>query len=166
MAHPVRLRILSLLTGSTLTAAEVARELGITHANASYHLRHLLAAGTVEIAGEERIRGATAKRYRYDMGRDLNLSGTPRTDGAARAPRQRFYGAVADELRRRAARIKPTANRTHATDAELWIDPAVWEQLKSTVDDVSDRLHRAARPAREPGAILVSATYVMFEMRA
>jgi hypothetical protein len=84
----------------------------------------------------------------------------------ARAPRQRFYSAVADELRRRATRIKPTANRTHATDAELWIDPAVWEELKSTLDDVSDRLHQAAQPARAPGAILVSATYIMFEMRA
>ena len=39
LAHPVRLRILSLLTGADLTAADVARELGITHANASYHLR-------------------------------------------------------------------------------------------------------------------------------
>ena len=35
LAHPVRLRILSLLTGADLTAADVARELGITHANAS-----------------------------------------------------------------------------------------------------------------------------------
>lgn len=166
MAHPLRLRILSLLTGSALTAAEVARELGITHANASYHLRHLLAAGTIEIAGEERIRGGTAKRYRYDLERDLNLSGAPRTDPQAWGHRQRFYGAIADELRRRARRIASTPNRAHATDAELWIDAAVWAELKSTVDDVSDRLHRAAQPARTPGAIRVSATYVMFEMQA
>ena len=39
LAHPVRLRILSLLTGADLTAADVARELGLTHANASHHLR-------------------------------------------------------------------------------------------------------------------------------
>ena len=41
VAHPVRLRILSLLTGTELSAAEVARELDLTHANASYHLRVL-----------------------------------------------------------------------------------------------------------------------------
>ena len=117
MAHPLRLRILSLLTGSALTAAEVARELGITHANASYHLRHLLAAGTIEIAGEERIRGGTAKRYRYDLERDLNLSGKPRTDPEAWGARQRFYAAVADELRRRARRIASTPHRAH--DAHL-----------------------------------------------
>ena len=166
LAHPVRLRILSLLTGSALTAAEVARELGITHANASYHLRHLLAAETIEIAGEERIRGGAAKRYRYDVTQEVNHAATPLTGGSAQVSRQRFYLAVADELRRRAPRIKPTRNRAHATDAELWIEPAVWEELKSTVDDVSDRLHRAALAPRTPGAILVSATYVMFEMRA
>ena len=42
VAHPVRLRILSLLTGAAMTATEVAAELGLTHANASYHLRRLL----------------------------------------------------------------------------------------------------------------------------
>ena len=47
MAHPIRLRILSLLTGAPMTAADVARELGITHANASYHLRNLLAGGVI-----------------------------------------------------------------------------------------------------------------------
>ena len=70
-AHPVRLQIMSLLTGASLTAAEVARELGLTHANASYHLRTLLAAGLIVPAGEERIRGGIAKRYRYDAASDI-----------------------------------------------------------------------------------------------
>ena len=65
VAHPVRLQILSLLTGTELSAAEVARELGITHANASYHLRTLLDAGELVIASEEKIRGGVAKRYRH-----------------------------------------------------------------------------------------------------
>ena len=65
MAHPVRLRMVSLLTGSAMSAAEVARELGLTHANASYHLRILLDSGEIVEAGEERIRGGVAKKYRY-----------------------------------------------------------------------------------------------------
>ena len=64
MAHPLRLRMLSLLTGAELSAAEVARELGITHANASYHLRVLLDAGELEVAGEEKIRGGVASGCR------------------------------------------------------------------------------------------------------
>src|SRR4029453_13180152 len=79
-AHPVRLQIMSLLTGAPLTAAEVARELGLTHANASYHLRTLLAGGLIVPAGGERMRGGLAKRYRYDAGPDMEQekAGGPR----------------------------------------------------------------------------------------
>ncbi|MDQ3616910.1 MAG: helix-turn-helix domain-containing protein [Actinomycetota bacterium] len=48
-----------------MSAAEVARELDLTHANASYHLRVLAAADLVVQAGGERIRGGVAKRYRH-----------------------------------------------------------------------------------------------------
>ena len=64
-AHPLRLRMLSLLTSSAMSAAEVARELDITHANASYHLRLLHDADLVVVESEERIRGGVAKRYRH-----------------------------------------------------------------------------------------------------
>jgi len=164
MAHPVRLRILSLLTGAPLTAAEVARELGLTHANASYHLRNLLATGTIEIAGEERIRGATAKRYRYSIDREPDLTEPPPTGSVHERQRRLLYDAVAGELRRRAKRVRPRARRGHVTDAELWVDPAEWEAIKSTVDELSNRLHRGAKPPRTPGTILVNATLVMFEM--
>ena len=90
LAHPVRLRILSLLTGAELTAAEVARELGITHANASYHLRFLLDAGEIVVSGEEKIRGGVARRYRHHWrrrtARGPSRRGRPRGghDGRAR----------------------------------------------------------------------------------
>jgi DNA-binding transcriptional ArsR family regulator len=165
MAHPVRLRILSLLTGAALTAAEVARELGLTHANASYHLRRLLATGTITFAGEERIRGGTAKRYRYDVDREPDLS-EPRATGAVHERQRRLlYEAIAAELRRRARHVRPHARRGHVTDAELWVDPSEWEAMKSTVDELSNRLHRGAKPPRTPGTILVNATLIMFEMQ-
>ena len=63
-AHPLRLQILSLLTGTSMSAAELARELGTTQANASYHLRVLADAAHVVPADEVKIRGGVAKRYR------------------------------------------------------------------------------------------------------
>jgi DNA-binding transcriptional ArsR family regulator len=164
MAHPIRLRVLSLLTGAAMTAAEVARELHLTHANASYHLRQLLAAGTIQVAGEERIRGGLAKRYRYDLDRDLNLDGPPPSGPAHLRRRQQLYAAVATELRRRSGQVRPSQGRLHLTDAELWIDPDLWHEVKSTVDELSERLHRAARPPHTEGTILVNATFAMFEM--
>jgi DNA-binding transcriptional ArsR family regulator len=66
LAHPLRMRILSLLTGTAMSAAEVAREFGESQANISYHLRRLHAAGLLHVAEEVRIRGGRAKRYRHD----------------------------------------------------------------------------------------------------
>jgi len=165
LAHPVRLRILSLLTGSPMTAAEIARELKLTHANVSYHLRQLHAAGTIEAAGEEHIRGGVAKRYRYDVERDLKPSpstGTP-TPGHM-GQRRAVYAALATELRRRAKHLRHSPGRSHMTDAELWVDPETWSGIRARVEAASDALHRAARPPRTPGTIRVNASIALFEM--
>lgn len=65
LAHPLRLRMLSLLTGAELSAAQVARELGTTQANASWHLRLLRDAGLLADAGEVPGPGGRSRRYRY-----------------------------------------------------------------------------------------------------
>src|SRR6478735_12298057 len=99
LAHPVRLRILSLLTGADLTAADVARELGLTHANASYHLRFLLDAGEIVVSGEETIRGGRARRYRHHWrGEDRPQTGSGAADPEAATMVVR---AAVEELQRR-----------------------------------------------------------------
>jgi DNA-binding transcriptional ArsR family regulator len=165
LAHPVRLRILSLLTGAPMTAAEVARELGLTHANASYHLRQLSGIGTIVIAGEERIRGGVAKRYRYNVDKDLRRSEPPPTGEAPTEDHRLFYAALASELTRRVAQLRRTG-RSQLTDAELWVDPAVWLGIRDRIGAASTDLHLAAQPPRTPGTIRVSATIALFEMAA
>ena len=65
-AHPIRLRLLSLLTGAAMSAAEAGRELGYSQAAASYHLRVLERAGLVRVVETVRLRGGEAKRYRHE----------------------------------------------------------------------------------------------------
>jgi DNA-binding transcriptional ArsR family regulator len=162
MAHPIRLRIMSLLTGASLTAAEVARELGISHANASYHLRNLLTAGLIVPAGEEKIRGGIAKRYRYDAhGEDDRMRALgPRTDDQIRSD----YAAVADELirRTRMTGFQPTGNLL--ADADLWLDPETWHELRLRIAGLVTELHDKAQPPRTPGTIRTGTTVAMFEM--
>ena len=164
MAHPVRLRILSLLTSSPLTAAEVARELGLTHANASYHLRNLHSAGIVVVAGEEKIRGGVAKRYRYDPARDR----APETPGEKGA----LYTALGHELIRRVAQGRwsaaggPPPAPALLGDGDFWIDPVKWRELHNTIAGVLRELHDAAHPPHTPGTIRTSTTVAMFEMES
>jgi hypothetical protein len=44
------------------------------------------------------------------------------------------------------------------------VDPAEWEGITATVNELSNRLHRSAKPPRTPGTIFVNATIAMFEM--
>lgn len=161
MAHPVRLRIMSLLTGAALTAAEVARALGLTHANASYHLRTLLAGGLIVPTGEEKIRGGMAKRYRHDVEREeeADRHRPPRSPGEIHA----LYAGAAHELIRRSTRGDWSAKNS-MTDAELWIDQATWDELRERMTQLSRDLHAAAQPPRTPGAVRTSTTMAMFQI--
>jgi DNA-binding transcriptional ArsR family regulator len=164
LAHPVRLRILSLLTGAELSAAEIARELGITHANASYHLRLLRDSGQIEVAGEEKVRGGVARRYRYDVTKGFT---DPRERGRhpTRDEAQVMFAALAAELRRRARAIVTGPDSVNlTTDAELWVDLDRWRELRDRVSEVSRDLHHAARPPHTPGTVRVSATVALFRM--
>jgi DNA-binding transcriptional ArsR family regulator len=156
LAHPVRLRILSLLTGAAMSAAEVARELDLTHANASYHLRQLVAAGQLVEAGEEVIRGGRAKRYRYD----LTAPGVAAQDADQRAA---WFRLLAAELVRRSASVLPEG-RQHSTDAELWVPSETWRRALERLTEISTELHASALPPRSPGTVHASVTLSMFAM--
>lgn len=155
LAHPLRLQMLSLLTGAELSAAEVARELDITQANASYHLRTLLDAGLLEVVSEERIRGGVAKRYRHDT--EVPVATRPERLGV-------YAQALAAEMVRRAE--LRSDGPTTSTDAELWVRPEVWSDIVDRVAAAMHDLHQSARPPRTPGTIRTSSTAMLFEMEA
>lgn len=156
VAHPLRLQMLSLLTGTELCAAEVARELDITHANASYHLRVLLEAGELVEAGEVKIRGGVAKRYRHPWRQAKDKKPDPEAV-------QLYVRAVAEELvRRAAARVPDPGNQL--SDAEMWVTPEVWEQVTQHVLAATELIHDQAQPPRTEGTIHVNLTTAAFRM--
>jgi DNA-binding transcriptional ArsR family regulator len=157
LAHPLRLRLLSLLTAGPASAAELARETGGAHANISYHLRTLDAAGLVELDSETSVRGGRQRRYRVtDIQRPPGEVG-PATDNA-------WPAALAAELRRRWPEQVADQPRTTA-DAELWVDPEVWTQVVEHVRTAMLLLHSAAQPPRTPGTLRTSTTAALFGMR-
>ena len=159
VAHPVRLQMLSLLTGAELSAAEVARELDLTHANASYHLRVLLDAEEIVVAGEEKIRGGVAKRYRYPHER----RGTHPEPGVPTTDDQVVYArAMGLEVERRLQQRAP--GKGQHSDLEGWVAPEAWERANALLMEATMLLHEANRPPRSPGTIHVSQTLWAFRM--
>jgi DNA-binding transcriptional ArsR family regulator len=157
-AHPVRLRILSLLTGAEMSAAEIARELAITHANASYHVRFLADAGLVVEAGEEKIRGGVAKRYRHPWNQTDMVGPKPTREDAVH-----YVRVMGDEMVRRYA-SREEGTRSFLTDAEMWVTPEVWARVEKLVQQASRLIHAEAQPPHTAGTIHVNLTATAFQM--
>lgn len=155
-AHPVRLRILSLLTAEAMSAADVARALGITHANASYHLRQLHDIGELVVESEERIRGGMAKRYRYDATREY----ADRTSGVD--DRIAYARANALEVERRL--LEAAKGPGSSSDLEAWVPLEAWHRALDLVHEASLLLHAAALPADTAGTVHISITTNAFTM--
>jgi DNA-binding transcriptional ArsR family regulator len=155
-AHPLRLRILSLLTAEAMSAAEVARALDLTHANASYHLRVLHDIGELVVESEERIRGGMAKRYRYDATRELPLRTHAADDRIA------YARATAVEVERRLQHV--AEGSAPSSDLEAWVPVETWRRALDLLHEASHLLHAAAQPAGTPDTVHISATTTAFTM--
>jgi hypothetical protein len=111
------------------------------------------------MAGPPRNRGGRERRYTVDA--EATLVGD---DSAAQA----WFGALATELTRRAALIRPEARRGNTTsaDAELWVTPAIWKQVVADVRNAMTTLHQAAQEPHTKSTQRVSATVALFRMRS
>jgi DNA-binding transcriptional ArsR family regulator len=154
MAHPLRLQILSLTTGAALSAAELAEELGIAHAAASYHARQLADAGLLQVVDDPRERAGPGRppvRYRYEPRVDLDRSEGER---ALRAATSR------DMQRRLRAR---TRHRVGA-DGETWLAPADFEEVCALGQRISDLVHERAQRPHAEGTVHASISVYAFEL--
>ena len=159
LAHPIRLRMLSLLTGATLSAMELSRELDISQALASYHLRQLHAAGVIELAEVRSRNGGQERRFAYRPALPGPHEGPPpATDELAL-----LAEAFAVELRRRSQQAEAGAGRL-GVDAELWVDPADWAAAVDAIRAASVTLHDRAQPPRTAGTVRVSVSALLFPM--
>jgi DNA-binding transcriptional ArsR family regulator len=67
IAHPVRVKILSLLEQGDATPKYMAQQLDLRLENLSYHVRALAKAGFIELTGTRQVRGAVEHRYRLRL---------------------------------------------------------------------------------------------------
>lgn len=157
LAHPVRLRLLSSLTARAMSAAQVARELGIAHSVASYHLRQLADGGHIEVAEERWVRGGRERLYRSVLREE------PPTADVDPASAPLWAAALGVEMERRTAALDPGGPRVGG-DAELWVDPDLWRDVVARVREALRDLHDAARPPGTGGTVRTSTTVWLFGM--
>jgi predicted ArsR family transcriptional regulator len=157
MAHPVRLQMLSLTTGAALSAAELAEEIGIAHAAASYHARQLADAGLLKVVDDTSARARAGRppvRYRYvsdDIGGRLD-----RADDA-----EALWAATAQDMQRR---LRERTRHRVGADAEVWMAPEDFEEVCALAERISDLIHERARSPRADGTVHGSVSVYTFEL--
>ena len=154
LGHPTRLRMLSLMWSGPLSAAALSAELGISHGLASQHLRTLDRAGLVELVEVRPKRGGRERLYR-------TVKGSPLSDRTDASPL--LTEALVNNLRQRLAARVPDSEMV-VTDAELWVEPAVWLEYRKRLHDLMHELHEHSQPPRTPGTAPIGATLMAFAM--
>lgn len=73
--HPMRLRILTAISGRKMTAQELAKDLpDVPQATLYRHIGALLQGGLLDVVEEKQIRGTVEKTYCVAKNADLNLT--------------------------------------------------------------------------------------------
>lgn len=156
VAHPLRLRLLSVMTGRAMSAAEAARELGETQANVSYHVRRLAEGGLLEFVDEQAVRGGVAKRYIHNpvSGEAINGSDS-----------ENFLGliqALAQQMSVRASLYREGSTFAF-TDAQVTVPGDQWSRVQEHARELGRMIHQLAECPPGDDPVTVSLTVAAFE---
>lgn len=155
LSHPLRLRILGMVTSRAISATEVAAAAGVANAAASYHLRQLAQAGLVRpvqrpAANGPRGRGRPQQRYAMRPAALRRLP--PRSE-------RLIERHVLSEL----GRILGQAGTKRITNAEVWLTPADARRLRTVAAEADRIVHARGLPPGAPRSRHISLTSVLVD---
>ena len=155
LAHPLRIRILTLLDKRTASPSELAEELGAPLGNVSYHVRQLASFGLIKLVKRTPRRGAIEHHYRAQPRRQVSDAAWARVPDIVKEAA--VNAALADVAHRVAAAAgaggfsHPDANLANVQlrlDEEGW--QAVARELAALLDRV-DEIHEESRRRSSDG---------------
>jgi predicted transcriptional regulator len=140
MSHPLRIRILAMLTERVASPVELAESLDASLGVVAYHVRTLHRLGMIELVNETRVRGAVEHHYRAKE--------RPRVSDAAwaEAPPIAKQAAVGSALQMvyeyasaSAAAGGFDAGDTHLTRTMMRLDPQAREELSRAFAELLEK---------------------------
>ncbi|GAA3539553.1 helix-turn-helix domain-containing protein [Nonomuraea rosea] len=153
-AHPVRLALHELLMrAGSLTAAEAAREVGVSQALASYHLRQLAKYGLVTQAEprDERERPWKATESRQDWGDTAGPESTAAQSLLEQVMAERALARLVEWQERRGDEPEPWRAAGGLSNSYLYATPEEYEALGEAVAALLEPLiARIDDPATRP----------------
>ncbi|MEV0252278.1 helix-turn-helix domain-containing protein [Nocardia sp. NPDC050712] len=157
LAHPVRLRIVHALSGGqTLTTGQLCARLpDVSKATVYRHVELLSAGGILEVAEEQRVRGAVERTYR--LHRERAVIAPERAAAATSAEHRHIFAAAMATLLAEFNAYLGTETADPAADLVGYRQHAVWlspEEVSALIEDlraaIVPRLHNAPTADRAP----------------
>ncbi len=142
LAHPLRMRILTLLDLKVASPSDLAEELGEPLGNVSYHVRFLANLGCLELVKTTPRRGAVEHHYRAIMRpwfRPKDWAEIPRS------ARGSISNAVLAQIWKDAAAAVEAGTfesrpDRHVSRTPLVLDDAGWEEVVDLLNETLDRI--------------------------
>lgn len=166
-AHPLRIRILSVLDNRVASPSEISEELGSPLSNTSYHVRQLASLGLVELVDRAARRGAIEHYY------TASVRPTITDEGWAKLPqivKRAHFGGI---LQTAIAHVVSAAEAggfdrhdIHYSRTSGRLDEAAWAAVAEALTEVLRRVEQIvdeseARVAGDPDASWEEATVLM-----
>jgi DNA-binding transcriptional ArsR family regulator len=172
LAHPIRVRVLSLLEGRTMTPKQLAGELDLPLENVSYHVRTLAKFGLIELQRRKITGGVVEHHYR--------LAERPRINAETWASlppivQEALNGAVLQQVLELASGALAAGGfqrpESHLSRRPAVLDEEGFKAASAVITDALDRIsalerESAARLGDDPhptGAIRAVAIAMLFE---
>ena len=160
LAHPLRVRILSLLERRSATPKEMAQELGVPLENLAYHVRTLRGFGFIKLERKRMVRGAVEHRYKLAARPQISARAWEQLPEAVReALDQASLEQIWDLVSRAAAEKKLARPESHLTrefarlDAQGFAEAS--ELVTRAVEELGEIEKRAAKRLRAHDAVEV-----------
>jgi DNA-binding transcriptional ArsR family regulator len=170
LAHPLRLRILSILEERTASPKELAREVDAPLTHVSYHVRQLANLGVIRLVRETVRRGTVEHHY--------SLEGRPGVTGGAwrDAPEIAKQALLVAVLRQVSAQVNAAAAEAGFSRSgaqlqrlTLQLDEEGWRDVSERLGELANELERIQTEATgratkaSTDAISATAVTMMFE---
>ncbi|MDX6668202.1 MAG: hypothetical protein QOK04_1582 [Solirubrobacteraceae bacterium] len=150
LAHPLRVRILSVLEQRAASPSEIAEELGAPLGNVSYHVRQLAALKLIRLVRRTPRRGAIEHHYKADNRPQISDAGW------AEVPEIVKQAMIGASLQNISSKVNASAGaggfsraEAHLSRTQLVLDGKGWEEVAKELRAVVDRIDRIAERANE-----------------
>src|SRR5438309_1528453 len=148
LAHPLRVRILSVLEQRAASPSEIAEELGAPLGNVSYHVRQLAALKLIRLVRRTPRRGAIEHHYKADARPHISDAGWAEVPEIVK---QAMIGAALGNI---SSKVNASAGaggfsrpEAHLSRTQVVLDGKGWEEVAKELRAAVDRIDRIAEKA-------------------